>query len=583
MLKRIQFKNFRKHTAFSIHCRKKNVIVGPNNAGKSTVLDGLRIFADIQNFAESRKPVLKSKEKHGVCACYEITNSSFSINILNIAKNYSDDYAIVNYHHESGNQLVAKLHPDKSPDVFIASESAPQKNTRFFKKCFPENVVVVPTLGQFEETERLHNERYVRQIENTRLAARNFRNIWRLKPHSEFVDFAEVVSESWPGIEIGKPQREGLGDDLRLLMPYSEGGVEREVYWSGFGFQVWLQIMTHILRGGANDILVLDEPETYLHADLQRKLYQLVDNRFKQTFIATHSSEMMNEANAGDVFLLKPGAATAQRVRNDDGYRDAYALLGSSENADFARLARARRVVAYEGNDRVIYRRIEKKLVSDGGILSDGDTLFVKIGGFEQWRKVENLNWMFQDVFGIEAKIFSIFDRDYRCDADIFDHIKKIEEKGIACRVLARKEIENYLIDDEPLFRTIFRLFAKQGRVFHRRQFNDLVKNISQSMKEDAKLRRQTTSWKYDKERGDSRDEYTISKAEGEQFDSKWSENGHIELVSGKAFLARLNREIQETHGVSLTIARIIDGYQPEEFAADLVSLVSAANDYFEA
>ena len=63
----------------------------------------------------------------------------------------------------------------------------------------------------------------------------------------------------------------------------------REIHWSGFGFQVWLQILLQLARGNGDSVLVLDEPDIYLHADLQRRLLRLVGERFPQYFIATCS------------------------------------------------------------------------------------------------------------------------------------------------------------------------------------------------------------------------------------------------------------------------------------------------------
>jgi hypothetical protein len=47
-------------------------------------------------------------------------------------------------------------------------------------------------------------------------------------------------------------------------MYYTEDRITREVQWAGFGFQVWMQIQTHLSRGDANSILVIDEPDIYL-------------------------------------------------------------------------------------------------------------------------------------------------------------------------------------------------------------------------------------------------------------------------------------------------------------------------------
>ena len=43
--------------------------------------------------------------------------------------------------------------------------------------------------------------------------------------------------------------------------------------------------------------MILDEPDVYMHPDLQRSLVKIVKNRFKQVIIASHSVEILSEVN----------------------------------------------------------------------------------------------------------------------------------------------------------------------------------------------------------------------------------------------------------------------------------------------
>jgi hypothetical protein len=97
----------------------------------------------------------------------------------------------------------------------------------------------------------------------TRLASRSFRNILLRMESEEFEEFADSISENWPELRIGKPSMPDYSTK-ELVMNYEENRIPREVYWSGFGFQVWMQMMLQIRRCGENSILVLDEPEERL-------------------------------------------------------------------------------------------------------------------------------------------------------------------------------------------------------------------------------------------------------------------------------------------------------------------------------
>lgn len=462
------------------------------------------------------------------------------------------------------------------PRIYVESDTKLVKNKSFFSRCFPERVVVVPTLSQFEEGEKPNDPEYVRSVEYTRLAARNFHNIWRNKSPAEFEEFRELVSAHWPGIEVHAPELNGRYPP-QIQMFFQENGLHREIYWSGFGFQAWLQMMTHFLRGEESDILVLDEPDVYLHADLQRRLFHVAKKRFKQIFIATHSAELMNEANAADVILIKPGLVSGARITSDAGYRSAHALLGSSENADFARLARAKRIVAFEGNDRTLFKRFEQKVLK-GGVLSDPDTLSIKIGGYEHWHRVDNLTWMFKELFGMEAKIVALFDRDYRSDAEIDDFQRRLSDSGVVCRVLQRKELENYLLETEPLCAAIQKAGLRREVRISEREAQDLIATVAEVHREDCLINIQSFATKYSSLKRDGRDPSTVLKTAKIEFDQDWSTIGFKKRIGGKQFLIDLNVALRDKYGINISNAMIADEFEVRHVDDDMLSILGLVN-----
>lgn len=560
-------------------CKDRNIFVGPNNAGKSSVLDALRLFADVARYAEHRLPILKTQGTHGVCATYEIMNKNFCLPVANIPTNDSEQDVKVSIHHENGSVLHIILNTGRQPNVFIESDKRAKTTKAFFKACFPEAVVVVPTLGQFEETERPNDPDYVRSIEHTRLSARNFRNIWRQKTNSEFVELSSLVEGNWKGIEIHRP-RVVVGIPTTLEMIYVEDSNPREIFLSGFGFQAWMQMMTHFLRGSGKDILVLDEPDVYLHADLQRKLYSIAKKRFLQIFIATHSAEIMNEANSGDVVLIRSDFLTGKRITTEEGYRSAHALLGSSENADFARLSRAKRIIAFEGNDRSIYRKFEQMLIQDG-VFSDPDTMLLKIGGYEQWPRVGNLPWAFQELFGIQPQIAAIFDRDYRCLDEIEGHETKLRNSGVFCHVLRRKEIENYMISKEAITKATQKVARKREIDIDAKWVEGKIQELLLDFREDALINVQSSTSKYYQLKRDKRDTQTFLKMAKKEFDADWNEKGHQYRIPGKDFLSAFNRALEDEFGISISPFQILDELHSSELDLEFCEMILAVNSYF--
>lgn len=73
-------------------------------------------------------------------------------------------------------------------------------------------------------------------------------------------------------------------DDLLLLV--CDGEFAAEAAWMGHGLQMWLQTMWFLRRTSSQDIVVLDEPDVYMHPDLQRRLLRLLRGRYAQSVIA---------------------------------------------------------------------------------------------------------------------------------------------------------------------------------------------------------------------------------------------------------------------------------------------------------
>src|SRR5205085_12094826 len=88
---------------------------------------------------------------------------------------------------------------------------------------------------------------------------------------------------------------------LNLDCFYREAGrpAEKELFWAGDGIQVWLQLLFHIERVKQAPIIVLDEPDLYLHPDLQRRLVRVLESTGAQTITATHSPEILTEVLPG--------------------------------------------------------------------------------------------------------------------------------------------------------------------------------------------------------------------------------------------------------------------------------------------
>lgn len=103
----------------------------------------------------------------------------------------------------------------------------------------------------------------------------------------------------------------------RKLVPKENGTLEvlpktkytpRDIITQGSGYLQWLSIFC-ILYTSEIDVVLLDEPDAHLHASLQSELFAHLSNTAsaepqKQIFVSTHSVEMIKEAPLNNIYSM---------------------------------------------------------------------------------------------------------------------------------------------------------------------------------------------------------------------------------------------------------------------------------------
>lgn len=359
----------------------------------------------------------------------------------------------------------------------------------------------------------------------------------------------------------------------KLSMFCKEGRVHRELYWAGFGFQVWLQILTHLANSSLADVLIIDEPEIYLHPDLQHKLFHLLKATDKQIVLATHSAEMVNEAEHDEVILVNKTRKTAHRVTDIDGLQEALFSIGSAQNIHLARLSRGKKILFLEGDD---FRLLKRFALHYGfaDFANDVNITVVPIGGFTQRQKIQHASWTFEKVLRAEIAIAALLDRDYRCQEEIEELLSETRATVPNFSILAGKEIENYLLVPSALARAVNqRLKEKEGKSITEKSVEDMLKKLADDMKSSVLSQWISNRMRFFDNRT-SKDPATVAKEAIANLDKAWRGRGWLMVAPGKALLAAFNSEIQTKFGISITSSQIIRNLEFAEIAPDLKNIL---------
>lgn len=121
------------------------------------------------------------------------------------------------------------------------------------------------------------------------------------------LDIAPFREEYHSYIQVVVDKGTVTGHKLKRHQGYNP----RDLMVEGSGFLQWLSVYTLALDPSV-DVLLLDEPDAHLHSSLQEQLVtnlrEIASKLGKQVLVATHSSEILRNADATDIFHIRGSA-----------------------------------------------------------------------------------------------------------------------------------------------------------------------------------------------------------------------------------------------------------------------------------
>ena len=512
---------------------------------------------------------------------HHIPEEQIPVAIENVHCDYEEIDSRIEFRISNGNKLILFFPSDGGCYITWETQGASIDTPGRLRAAFPIKIQVAPVLGPLEHEESLVSEETVNKSLSTHRASRHFRNYWRYNPDG-FREFARLVETTWPGMTLDEPELTSQLEQ-KLIMFCHEARMPREIYWSGFGFQVWCQLLTHISRSTDASIFIVDEPEIYLHPDVQRQLLSIFRGIKTDVLLATHSTEIMGEADPGEILLINKENRSAKRLKDVEGVQNALESIGSIQNITLTQLARNRKILFCESlNDHRILRRFSKVL-SFHELSTGVDFTPLESGGFSSWEKVKSLSWGLNRTIGTSIFIGAIYDRDYWSEEEITEISNKLSGNLDLAHIHKRKEIENYLLVISVLERALENAIRdRQNRTGQSIEISESISDIIQSLTEGRKsnIQSQYMARRSEYLRGRGIDVATINAESLRIFEEKWQNiETRLEIIPGKEILHDLRKRVDDLYGTTLTDIRIIDEFKIEEIPPDLKVLLEKLNE----
>lgn len=587
-LSEVQLSNFKAFERFQMRFSGDAYLVGPNNAGKSTLISAIRSAAQMLRLASNKAPDRAVRDGDRSFLGYTLAGDRVGLIEDNLRYEFHNVETRLRVKFSSGALITAVWPKDGQNDPGAADDEDDEDVAPFFyvdvpdgrqprrpkevRDAFP-SVGVIPTLSPVEQSESVLSDAYVRQSAETRLASRHFRNHLLMlmaedsETHgNEFEAFLAFCQPWIPELNLGAVERRAVpGEGYQLDLFFREPGRNalKEIVWAGDGIQVWLQLLLHLFRQRTSQIVILDEPDLYLHADLQRRLVRVLEETESQIVTATHSPEMLAEASAESIVWVDKSRRSAVRAPRDEALTGLADAIGSQFNVRLAKALRSRTVLFVEGKDMKVLTSLSRtagapKLAGELGVA------VVPLEGFTNWEHVEPFKWLVDKFLARSVNVFVVLDRDFRPQSAVTDVLTRLAAIDIDAHVWARKELESYLLLPEALARV-----SKAPPAFIRAALEKIVAGMHGlifARALDEELRRSVRAQNH---------RVSVTEKFQKVFDASWKDNQfRLEVAPAKEVFHALNRELVDAGHVPVTARALARATRANEITEEMTSLL---------
>lgn len=203
MIKRLTITNFRCYKNSTIFFEGTSILVGRNNAGKSTLIEALKIISVITRKYKTLRFVappdwVKECVDFGVSPAVENMN----ISDRGIFYMYGEEPAVIEALFMNGTSIKAYVGEGLSIFANVYdSDGCPARNSKEIKQIEIPVIEVLPQISAVLDAEKVIKKATVDHNKSTRLASRNFRN--QLFYYEDaFLMFKSLVESTWENIKV---------------------------------------------------------------------------------------------------------------------------------------------------------------------------------------------------------------------------------------------------------------------------------------------------------------------------------------------------------------------------------------------
>lgn len=574
MITELRLQNFRCFDDHTVPFNQRTIIVGRNNAGKSTIVEALRLISVVVNryqaltYQSVPDWLDLPRRMRGVRP--NISDMEFSLE--STFNHYSEPPAIITAIFNNGSSVSIYLGREGKIHAVITGSSGRLITSRYeANNALLPKVSIMPQAAPVSHEEILLTPEYVRRAMSSPLAPSHFRNQLKVL-YQLFPRFQKIAEQTWPGLRILElVETHKLSGDQLTLLVQNEGFVA-DVGSMGHGLQMWLQAMWFLVRSENDPTIILDEPDVYMHADLQRRLIRYLRTQRRQIIVTTHSIEIMAEVDPEDILVIERNKPQSRFTSTLPAVQRLVEYIGSVHNIHLARLWSSHRCIFVEGKDIKLLKHFQNVLFPESSDPFDAIPNMA-IGGWSGWNYAVGSSLFLKNAGGERIIIYCIFDRDYHTEAEIAKRKSDAKSRGVQLHIWSKKEIENYVVIPELIERVIRSRVPKRTSSPSLEEIVNRIEEIMDSLKDDVFDALSSELLAQAKDQGPKK----ANQAAREIIKRRWTSfEGKLSLVSGKELITRLSSWSQNEFGVQLNAVLLARNLKANEMPEEIATVVTA-------
>jgi len=307
VIRKVIIKGFKSFKEVTFDLPGHVVLAGPNNSGKTTLLQAIATWSLALQTWLRRNDLIKHGGYYAKAPLTRQVFSSVPLRAFDLlwTGRRADDPIEITLQHGKGWTVTMELIPDTSEQIFVRPRhDAAGQFLGVGGADLP--VVFVPPMSGLSTDEPVYQKPKIEQLLGSGKPGDVIRNLL-VQAHENQAAWAKLTDavRRLFGIELLPP--DGRGADIVAEYRPAPDGPAFDLASAGSGFQQVLMLLTFLnTRAGA--VLLLDEPDAHLHMILQDAIYgelrSVAAATGSQLLIATHSEVIIDSVDPRELCLM---------------------------------------------------------------------------------------------------------------------------------------------------------------------------------------------------------------------------------------------------------------------------------------